>query len=247
MWLRLVALMAVCAAGHQPALAVDWTVVPDPPEYTYEIWGGGEVTSQSWSTYAGSTTSLGSDVRGSGWKLRGAAGYGAYDYKSPRWDGRKRQPVAFSGTQAFGDVFLGYQHAFGPWIVKGFAGLSQDNHVITPHDIENPVQGSRYGFKGALETWLTLGEYAFVQTDTSWSQVFNAYSARLRGGYRLHPAWSTGLELGATGNAAHDSGRLGAFLRLEWNFGEISVSTGGAGDRSGLTGPYSSIALMIRF
>lgn len=249
--LRIAASIVAIVFGCWSAIAadevVDWRVVPEPAEFNYQIMAGGEATRHSWSIYVGSTTAFVTDVRADGFKLRGGAGYGAYDYASPRWDGRKKIPVAFEGAQAYSDVLFGYQHTFGKWIVKGFAGITQDRHAITPYDIENPVQGTKYGFKGALETWLTIGEYAFVQSDANWSQVFQTYAARIRAGYRLHPAWSVGAELGATGNAVYDAGRLGGFLRLEWNFGEVSISAGGAGDRSGLTGPYGALAFMIRF
>src|SRR3989337_53090 len=104
--------LALAAATGTSAVAGDaiWSVAPDPPEYTYEAWAGGDATGHSWTIYAGSTTGLMSDVRGNGFKLRGAAGYGAYTYASPRWDGRRKSLVAFDGVHTYGDVFLGYQH-----------------------------------------------------------------------------------------------------------------------------------------
>lgn len=238
--------MAMCY-GSEGVRASDWTVAPDPAEYTYDVIAGGEMTAHSWSLYAGSTSSFATDIRADGFKLRGMAGYGGYTYTSPRWDGKRKLPISFSGQHAYGDVFLGYQHTFGPWIVKGFVGLTQQWHAIAPYDIENSVQGSKYGLKAALETWLTIGDKAFVQTDASWAQTFQSYSARIRGGWRFNPNWSAGLELGATGNATYDGGRVGSFLRFEWSFGEVSISAGGTADRSDLTGPYGSVGVTVRF
>ncbi len=240
-------ILAALVGSAQGACAGEWTVAPEPPQYTYDALGGVEVTGRSWSTYLGTTTAFSTDIRADGFKLRGMTGIGAYKYTSPRWDGRHRTPVAFSGEHASADVFLGYQHTFGPWIVKAFAGVTQQWHRIAPFDIENPVQGGKLGYKGALETWLRLGETAFVQTDLHWAQTFQTYSARMRGGYRLNPAWSVGLETGAAGNATYDSGRLGGFARIDLSFGEASISVGGVSDRSGTTGPYGSFALLFRF
>jgi hypothetical protein len=87
----------------------------------------------------------------------------------------------------------------------------QNQHTLASFDTENDVQGKRGGVKAALETWLSIGNTAFVQTDVNWSEVFNTYSGRLRLGYRLNPAFSLGLEGAAVGNANYDAGRGGAF------------------------------------
>lgn len=152
------------------------------------------------------------------------------------------------------DLMLGYQVAIGPWIVKVFAGASEESHVVVahgtgglPYDNRNAVQGSRIGFKGALETWWNIDNIAFLQTDLSWSEPFQAYGARIRGGYRLTPALSTGFELSGHGNANHDAERLGGFLRFEWTAGEISASGGLAAKGEDVTGLYGSLAVMLRF
>lgn len=229
------------------ASAGEPTVSEVLPDYTYEAWVGGDATRHSWTVYGGMTSSFKSDIRVDGLRLRSAAGYGAYSYTSPRWNGRTRTPIAFDGVQHYTDLFLGYQLSYGPTIFKGFLGATQERHIIAPFDTENDVQGGKIAFKGALETWTRLGSTAFVQTDSSWSAAFHAYSVRVRTGYRLSPHLSAGLEAAAVGNQTYDSGRFGTFARLEWNFGEISISAGGAGDQGGVTGPYGSFAVLLRF
>ena len=49
------------------------------------------------------------------------------------------------------------------------------------------------------------------------------------------------------GNANHDAGRAGGFVRFEWTRGEISASARAAGNTHDITGPYGSLAVMIRF
>jgi Cellulose biosynthesis protein BcsS len=231
-------------AGAQEHIPWFWIVAP---EYQWEVYGGAEMTGQSWSLYSGATYAFFSDVRFNGWRLRSASGLGTYGYTSPRWVGGRRTRVAFDGVQGSTELMLGYHRAFGPLVVKGFIGGAWEAHRITPFDEENAVSGSRPGLKAALETWLTLGERGFVQTDVSWSQPFHAYNTRLRVGYRMTPAWSAGLEAGAVGNVNYDAGRLGAFLRLESNRGEISLSVGQTGDRGGEPGVYGSVGLLWRF
>jgi hypothetical protein len=69
----------------------------------------------------------------------------------------------------------------------------------------------------------------------------------MRLGYRIGPSWSTGLELSAFGNLIPDQGRAGAFVRFEWTAGEISLSTGAAGDQLRANEAYGTINAMVRF
>lgn len=245
--------LSTAAAG-----AADWTVVREVerPQYQYEGWGGADGAGTSWSTYGGMNAALFGDIRENGWRLRTSGGYGRYSYQRPIYDPFRRRLVTaeFHGEMTFADALLGYQQAFGPLIVKAYAGLTEEHHAILPangsplaFDDENAVQGAGRGAKVALETWLRLGDWGFVQTDLNWSQPFAAYSARLRIGTRLNPAWSAGLESAAFGNANHDQGRAGAFLRFEWSRGEVSLSAGAGGDNHEITGGYGSLNAMLRF
>jgi hypothetical protein len=235
------------------------TIVEAAPQvFRYEAWVGGDGGARSLSVYGGMTTSLTDDIRGNGLRLRSSAGFGTYAYtRSYVAADNRRAWQEFRGSMQTADVLLGYQRAFGPWIVKVFAGGTQERHDVVAHggqagpglllDDENAVQGARIGFKGALETWLNIDNRAFLQTDMSWSEPFKAYGSRLRAGYRLSPAFSTGLEAGAHGNANHDAGRAGAFLRFEWTGGEVSASAGAAASQREITGVYGSLGVMLRF
>ncbi len=243
----LTAILAI--AGDHTVAAGEWSasVEPEMPVYKYEAWGGAEATAHSRSFYGGMTTALTGDVRTDGFRLRSAAGYGTYSFTSPRWDGRQRTPMHFEGVQSFNDIMIGYQHAIGPWIVKFYGGWTQDQHLLTPFDTENAVQGKKAGVKAALETWLNIADKAFIQSETNWTEVFDTYGGRVRFGYRLNPALSMGLEGAVNGNAVYDSGRAGSFARFEWSRGEISASGGVAGDRASLQGGYGSVGMMFRF
>jgi hypothetical protein len=152
------------------------------------------------------------------------------------------------------DLLVGYHWSSGPLILKGYVGAIQESHQITSRepgllaiDDENGVQGTKVGLKLALEAWYAFGTTGFLQFDSSWSQPFEAYGARLRAGYRLTPSLSAGLEGAALGNANHDSGRAGAFLRWEWTAGELSLSAGAAGDMETVHGGYASVGGLLRF
>ncbi len=241
-----------------PARPADWTVVDETPpaEFQYEAWGGVDGAGTSWSAYGGLNAALFGDIRENGLRLRSSGGYGQYSYRRPIYDPFRRRMIwaGFQGQMNFLDMLLGYQQAFGPLIIKAYAGLTEESHAVRPagasglaFDDENAVQGSKRGAKGALETWVRLGEWGFVQTDVNWSQPFQAYSGRLRLGHRLNPAWSWGLETAVFGNANHDQGRAGGFLRFEWSQGEVSLSGGAGGDQTEISGAYGSLNAMLRF
>jgi hypothetical protein len=226
------------------------------PVYGYEIWAGADGTGARWSAYGGMAAALFGDVRADGWRLRTAGGYGRYHYSRPAFDPVNRRKVwpEFDGEMTFADVSVGYQKALGPFIAKLYIGITDETHVVVPRgasvlafDDQNKVQGSRRGLKGAIETWLSLGDWGFVHTDLNWSEPFGAYGGRTRLGYRLNPAWSTGLEAAVFGNANHDHGRAGGFLRFEWSQGEVSLAVGADGDQKAVTGAYGSLAAMLRF
>lgn len=254
---KCVALAAAFAAAVPiTARAAEWvTIVVAPPKtYFYEAWAGGDGDGNSLSVYGGATSSLSGDIRADGFRLRTAAGYGIYGYSRSYIVDNHRAWQEFRGSMTSSDVLLGYQRAFGPWIIKVFVGGTQENHAIVANgpvglavDNRNSVQGTRFGVKGAIETWLNIDNKAFLQTDLSWSQPFEAYGGRVRAGYRINPAFSSGLEVGVHGNANHDAGRFGSFLRFEWTAGEISASAGLAANSHEITGAYGSIGMMLRF
>ena len=155
------------------------------------------------------------------------------------------------GSVTFGDVLAGYHLGLGALTIKAFAGASFDGHVLTPFDPGNPVGDRAIGAKGVLETWLNIDSSNWAALDLSWSTAHDSYFSRLRLGHRLGellaPALSLGLEAGASGNRASDNGRVGGFVRYEWDGGEISGSGGVTGDIARPSTPYATLVYLSRF
>jgi len=226
------------------------------PVRTYESWTGADAFASGWSVYGGLTAALFGDVRDSGWRLRSSLSLSSYRYTRSYWDSARQVEVGlrFDGRVREGDIMLGYQQQWGPLTLKLFAGIVDIDKVDRAEagapllvDDENGLQGTSRGARLALETWTRLGDWGFLQADASWSQPLDAYSTRVRLGYRLTPHWSTGLEAAAFGNPVPDQGRAGAFLRFEWSRGEASLSAGAAGDDDGVTGAFATLGTLIRF
>jgi hypothetical protein len=229
----------------ETADAEPWTAGASAP--TLETSAGTDVTAHSWSAYSSLTATLGGSLREDGWRMRLGGGYGEYSYSSSRWTGSAVIVVPFDGTVTFADALIGYQQQWSALTLKAFAGVAAQHNSVTPVDIESSVRGSRIGAKGAVEAWLDIGANAFAQLDVSYTTIYDTYGSRLRLGYRLTPQLSFGPEAGLNGNVDYDSGRIGGFVRYEGALGEISLSAGGAGDRSEVTGGYATINALVRF
>ena len=212
-----------------------------------EASAGADVTAHSWSLYSGLTSSFGGSLLENGWRMRLGGGYGEYSYSSTRWTGSAVVVVPFDGTVVFADALIGYQYQWRALTLKAFAGAAAQHNSVTPIDIESSVRGSRIGAKGAVEAWLDIGTSAFAQLDVTYTTIYDTYGSRLRLGYRVTPQLSFGPEAGLNGNIDYESGRVGGFVRYEGALGEISVSAGGAGDRSEVTGGYATINALVRF
>ncbi len=217
-----------------------------------ELSAGAAVSQQYWSAYSGTTFAPFGALTEDGVRLRATGGYGAFHYSALRPSGGGGQLIKYRGTASFGDLLVGYHQQIGALTLKLYAGAMASRHVIDPFDPEASVQGIGFGGKTVLETWWTLGEYAWASLDVSYGTLHDTYGGRLRLGWRLAPLLSTGIEVAADGNTDGDSGRVGAFVRYEWAQGEISASTGLMTDWAGIErvdarGAYATVAWMNRF
>jgi hypothetical protein len=221
----------------------------------FEISAGMDTTAPGWSAYGGLVAALYGDVRQDGFRLRIGGGHGRYHYDQALTGAPAgASPIRIHGQQDWFEALAGYQWSAGPTTVKLYGGLIDARYREAPDtgaagilDPATPLRDSKHGLRLALETWTRLSDWGFLQADLNWSQPFEIYGGRIRLGYVLDPAWSTGLEAAAFGNQSYDGGRVGAFARYTWDRGEISVSAGLDGDRDRLDSGYASVSALTRF
>lgn len=237
-----------------------------------EVWTGADVSDNVWLLYSGVTVAPWGHIHKEGIRFRAVGGYGQYRYSDKTSDD---EPVSYQAKTYFADVLIGYQTRFGELTAKGFIGASLISHDIAPLDEETLVIGSDVGVKGMLEFWLNMGPNGWGSLDLSWSTAYETRSARLRTGYRVWPSVSLGLEAGINfdaqgecrmqerpseqcharyGDATDllDYARAGAFVRHEWEGGEISLSAGVLGgsfrgDESSSLDPYATVTWLKQF
>lgn len=228
----------------------------EPAEPWMEVWAGADASATSWLVYTGATVAPFGGIYDNGWRVRTVAGYGEYNYSYAREKvdrrGRSKtsEHLSFDGTTTYSEGLIGYLQRFGPLTAKAFGGVSSISHEIEPFDHGNDVFGPEVGPKAVLELWLNVGNSAWTSVDLSWTSAHDTRAARVRTGYRVVPTVSTGLEAGFDANSqaldwTTGEGSFGAFLRYEWNGGEISASGGISGQVDGNleipTAPYGTI------
>ncbi len=243
-----------------------------------EVWTGADISRGNWLLYSGATVAPFGHIHEPGLRLRAAAGYGHYTYAGDRSLTDTPDYRTFDAQVHYGEALIGYLEKWGPLTAKIFGGFSRIGHAITPYDIENAVIGIDYGFKGVLELWLDAGSTGFAALDLSWNSAHDTRSARVRAGTRVSPQFSFGLEgwldldaqsdcdRGARSGGACarqvsfdgeqttllDYTRAGAFIRYEWDGGEISISAGVSGGmfkngNSGEPRPYGTLNWIRQF
>lgn len=211
----------------------------------YEVSGGGEVAGPAWSAYSSTTVALAiwgigasGSIREEGWRLRTGGGYWRYSDRPVRWvPGIGDTRVSLKRSGSFADLLLGYQKSLGALTVKAYAGGIYTNEQWAADGIDDGSPGAALSAKVLVESWLNLTPASFAQLDAGWTSLRDTITARARLGYRVTPALSIGPEAGywSAVDAETDSGvaawRYGAFVRFEWNAGEISVSAGSADEK----------------
>jgi len=212
-----------------------------------ETWVGGEMLAHSWSVYTGSTVALTGDINSVGWRLRSTGGYGQYTYRKLVRGLDGPENVTYTGRKTFSDALLGYHFQVDKLILKAFAGVSVERHIIDPRDPDNSVAGFTYGAKAALEAWLSISDRQWIAGNLALSSNFNTYKMGLRTGYKPLENLNIGIETRFEGNDAYHAGRAGGFVTIQVGDASATLSGGVTGDRDMRTSHYLSVNLYLKY
>jgi len=231
----ILAIVAAAAAASRPCADpwdADISAIEDNGDGLphFEVWVGAQAFRHAWSLYSGATVAPLGGIREDGLRLRVVSGFGAYSYSGLRAVGLASEIVEFHGLSTFADLLVGYHKQLGPLTLKAFAGVMLADHELRPDDPETRIRGLGTGGKLALEGWWNISNQIWSSLDLSWGSLYATYAGRARLGWRLQPTLSVGLEAGAVGNVECDIARIGAFVRYEWESGEVSLSAGAASE-----------------
>lgn len=234
--------VAAAGAGEAPhsSRQADWPRL--------EVTTGSDHTESSHFGHGALIWAFGRSLYEPGWRLRLAGGLGQYQYDGTLALSTGATPLRFSGATGLGEVLLGYQWRLGGLSLKAYGGLQYGEHRIEPDDPGNPVRGSVWGGKAAVELWAELSEAVWLSLDGAYASAFDDYRVQARAGYRVHPAVSVGVEAAALGNAGFDAGRAGLFLRWHRPRVMVTVAAGASDDfYDGDPSPYGAIEVSRAF
>lgn len=232
----------------QPALAGGAAAAETAAQPRYELITGFDVTQTSRFANVALIWAFGNSLFATGWRVKLGAGLGGYDYEGARNIEGRSVRLAFDGSAGTGEALIGYQWRRGSLFFKAYAGFGFADHALTPADPDNPVSGTDFGGKAAIEVWWEPSERLWLSLDGAYADAFGEYWSQARIGLRLDTGTSIGLEGGAMGNVGYDAARAGLFYRFPLGGVELTVSGGFSGDYlEGDAGYYAAFSSDYKF
>jgi hypothetical protein len=240
----LVAGFALPLAG--PARAADW-YTGAPASKAQDDWivsldASTTMTSNnSIFVGAGGAAAIDGTLRERGVRVKIEALAGTYEYRTD--SGTKVQ-----GEQMEGAALVGYEWIWREAKLAGYVGLAVRNTSLSIADPANPVVGTSYGVKSAIDFYARPTERTMVSAYGSFTTNDKAYFTRLKAGYRIGEGVHLGPEAAFLGNDFYNQWRIGAHLTgVQLGPMQVSLSAGYQFDREQKAGAYGSVDVRAQF
>jgi hypothetical protein len=132
-------------------------------------------------------------------------------------------------------------------LLLGGANIQSDRLDMT--DPDNPVQGSRLGFKTTVEFYSNPTEKTLFSVQGDYSTAFNAYYSEINAGYALFaPEVFVGPVVEFLGDDHYQQWRAGAAISgLKLGRAEFNVQGGFMHDRDQGDGAFATVGTYIRY
>ncbi len=236
--------LSLAVAG--PARAADW-YTGAPSSKASEDWivsldaSTTVTTNNSVFANVGGTAAINDSLKESGVRAKVEAMAGTYQYRT---DAGAR----VTGEQVEGAALLGYEWIWREAKLAGYVGLAVRNTSLSISDPANPVVGTSYGLKTAVDFYARPTEKTMVSAYGSFTSNDKAYFTRFRAGYRIGDGVYIGPEAAFLGNDFYNQWRVGAHLTgLQLGPIQASLSAGYQFDREQKGGAYGSVDLRAQF
>jgi Cellulose biosynthesis protein BcsS len=179
----------------------------------------------------------------SGWRLSAFGLVGRYEYHGGD------NGELFKGRFVSSDALVGWSHVFGNGAFTLQVGANYQDHRVKPSDPNNPVVGSKLGFKAQADLWFNPNQQTLIYGLASYSTAFNTYYAVGRVGYDfLKTEVYFGPEIGALGNDRTDQQRVGVhFTGIKVGPGKVTISGGWMHERGEGNGGYAAGSIDFSF
>jgi hypothetical protein len=232
-----------------PSRAADMIAPDQPSPPKSQFYSGSDFTSQSsYIGFIGGNFAPWGNLETSGFRLGFFSGAGGYRYSSSEASGAS---TVTRGTFLTDDFLIGYGFNKDALSVKFMTGVNVQNHVLSPNDPGNPVNGPAVGLKLQGDLYANPTPKTMVFAQGAYSTAFQTYFGTFNLGYEFTriPELYIGPQFIAQGNEHYDQWRVGAQIS-GMKFGgimELSIAGGYLRDSRNGPGAYGQVIFNFQF
>lgn len=214
----------------------------DETESNIMAFSGVDVSKFSTSGWVGTLIAPSKDLDTSGARVWIVGEAGGYMYFSGA--------TAFRGVYESGEVLAGYGFEGDNYSINLLVGPNAINHMVSPYDPTNHVQGTDGGVKVRADAYLTPTTSTMSYTEGEYSTAFQTYWAREKLGFDVTNGQQIyfGPEVAVLGDERFNQWRVGAHIsNIKIGKLEIDLSAGFADDSIVGTSAYGHLELSENF
>jgi outer membrane immunogenic protein len=203
---------------------------------------GIDVSKLSTSGWVGALIAPAKDLDTSGLRVWVVGEAGGYMYS----DGG----TWFRGVYESGEVLAGYGFEGDNYSINLLAGPNAINHMVSPYDPTNHVQGTDGGIKVRADAYVTPTAATMSYTEGEYSTAFQTYWAREKFGFDITNGQQiyVGPEVAVVGDERFNQWRVGGHIsNMKIGKLEIDLSAGFADDSIVGKSAYGHIELSENF
>lgn len=213
-----------------------------PPPGHVLAFAGLDAGRDSFDGWAGGLIAPLQDLDTSGPRLWIFGGAGKYKYTAGG--------STFDGVNSGGEVLGGYGFEGDTYSANVLVGLNAENHMITPVDPDNSVQGTAGGVKVRADALTRPTPQILTYADAEYSTAFNSFYTSAKIGYDVTAGKQIyfGPQVVAFGNERFHQFRVGGHLsNIKIQNIQFDIYGGYATDSVVGNGPYGRIEMSRTF
>jgi outer membrane immunogenic protein len=205
-------------------------------------FSGLDVSKYSLDGWAGTLIAPSKDLDTSGPRVWFLGGAGMYKYSA--------EGTSFHGTVSTGEALAGYAFEGDNYSINVLGGFHAINHMVSPFDPENQVQGTALGIKGRVDAYVTPTQSTMLYGEAEYSTAFRTFYTSGQFGFDVTNGNHiyVGPMASLFGDERFQQWRVGGHLsNLKFGKVEVDISAGYSNDSIVGTGAFTHIELSIPF
>ena len=239
-WLGGISILLTSMTQCGGVAAADWYTGAKPAKpdesWIVAVDTSASTTSTGSSFAAISATFAPGSQDASGARVRATGLIGTYTFDSAGSGLRTR------GDQIEGALLAGYELVGGKSSYSVYGGLDVRDSRFSNADPGHAPNGTKFGFKGVAEFYVTPSERTMLAGYGSYSTNYDAYYTRLRWGVAPAAGIYVGPEFSALGDDFYRQWRVGVHLTgVKFSGVQFGVSGGYLVDKAGRSGGYGTL------